>query len=147
MSKKIQSVLKETDQSLQAVLNKAKGLKEIEQLVKAALPADIGAHIVVGQYTGTSLSLISDSAAWATKCRFMMPQLMIELKKTQWLSTLQDCKVKVGFMEKGIELTEAQVIQKPATPPGEKVKAQFAKMAENQSDCPRLQKILEKLGK
>ncbi|MAZ44609.1 MAG: hypothetical protein CMF48_05505 [Legionellales bacterium] len=146
MNKKIQDVLQEKSSGLEMILAKAGSLQKLQSQVLKTLPEDLRAHVVVGGYSGQSLVLITDTPTWATKCRFLAPSILNDLKKVEWLSTLAEIKVKTGFMEKPVELTEEKtVIQKNATPPPESVRRQFEQMAAHEEN-PTLKKILLKLS-
>ncbi|RRQ22517.1 DUF721 domain-containing protein [Thiohalobacter thiocyanaticus] len=48
----------------------------LEQRLLAQLPAPLQAHCRLGQIRNNTLILIVDSAAWATRLRFLTPQLI-----------------------------------------------------------------------
>ncbi|SFX03394.1 DciA family protein [Marinospirillum alkaliphilum] len=63
------------------VLNKAAYLKQLETLVKAALPAELRDFFRVANYQNQRLTLLTGSAGNLTQLRFLEQELIRSLKK------------------------------------------------------------------
>lgn len=61
--------------------------------VKCLLPDALGPHLLAASQRDSTLCLVTDAAVWAAKLRYLAPDILISLNRTQGRS-LQ--KVKVG---------------------------------------------------
>lgn len=65
---------------LQPLMQKAHSLARLDQRVGALLPASIKGHCRVANMRDTALVLLVDSAAWATRLRYLAPDLCRQLQ-------------------------------------------------------------------
>lgn len=69
---------------------------ELTQQVTKYLPISMHAHCWVTAVNESELTIVTDSAAWATKLRYMSRDLISKLKKEPSLPAIRYVKVKVS---------------------------------------------------
>jgi hypothetical protein len=68
---------------------------ELADRVRGALPEPEKAHVISASYRATTLVILADSAAWASRIRYAQEQLLDRLR-TQGETQVTKLKVKVG---------------------------------------------------
>lgn len=69
------------DKPLQRLVKKAKCLSELNAILANYLDAGLCQHCTLANYAEGELTLLVDSPAWATRLRFILPNLLSLLKK------------------------------------------------------------------
>lgn len=67
---------------LHKIIMQAQWLEQINQLIQELLPAEARNHCQVVNYQKNIIKLAINNAAWATKIRYLCPQLLTEIKKS-----------------------------------------------------------------
>lgn len=78
------------------LLEHARQLQSIDTHLSACLGAEAAAHAQVANRSNGQLVIHADSAAWATRLRYLAPQLLRCLRKTPSLADLQGINIKVS---------------------------------------------------
>ena len=79
---------------LSEIINQIARLQHLSQTLRGALPAPLEQHCQVANVRGQSLLLHADTAAWATRLRYMAPTLVTALQN-QGYPGIQHITVKV----------------------------------------------------
>ena len=82
--------------SLCTLINHTKHLVKLNRIVQRQLTYSLQPHCKVANYRENTLYLHVDSAAWATRLRFNIPQLTEQLKKTKEFKELQSIRIHQG---------------------------------------------------
>jgi len=82
-------------QGLGALMLRAKRLRALSHAVQTHLGAPLSTHCQVANIRGDVLVLQTDSAAWASRLRFLGPGLVAHLARAQGLGKLRTTKVLV----------------------------------------------------
>lgn len=89
-SKTIDSILQQDPHSILGFIQlKVSELKKINQLWQAKISPDIAQHSRVANFREGCLVIEIDSAAWATRLRYLLPDLTKKLVKYPMLNTLK----------------------------------------------------------
>ncbi|MDQ8039839.1 MAG: DUF721 domain-containing protein [Rickettsiella sp.] len=89
-SKTIDSILQQDPQSILGFIQKKVILlKKINQLWQAEIPLEICQHSRVANFRENCLVIEIDSAAWATRLRYLIPDLTKKLAKNPLLNSLK----------------------------------------------------------
>lgn len=142
----IQNLLHPIDENspLSALLDKAKDLELLSQEVRSSLPSDL-AHGKVAGFEKGILTLIFESASYATRCRFCVPQLMTQLRQNPKWCGLRSVQIKVAFLE---PVYQPQVeIEKPMVLTISEKTADLLKNCADQIEDKGLKDILERMSK
>lgn len=80
--KKLGDLLSRPDGPLAALVERARAMETLTAAVRAALPADVRAHLVsaAGHDDGT-LVLVSESSAWAARLRFAADEALAAARR------------------------------------------------------------------
>ena len=79
-TKTLAEIITDPRSRLGRLINRAQQLVQITHLFRTAAGSELAQHCSVGYFDGTTLSLVADSAAWATQLRFAIPDLIKTLK-------------------------------------------------------------------
>lgn len=138
---RVEQVLRTSSGSLADTLTHAGRLQRLNAVLVRHLAADIVDHCQAGNLRGHTLVLHTDSAPWATKLRFLAPQLLRELQRERGLARLERIEVRI--------LPQSPVALRPtrtAVPIGKSSREHLLSAARSVRD-PRLQAALERLAK
>lgn len=93
--KHIHNLLSPGSGQLGSIINQIRLLQQLSSTVAALLPAPLGEHCYVAAVMDGRLILHADSAAWATRIRYLGPKLTASLKHQHGCQWLRDIHVKV----------------------------------------------------
>jgi len=82
------------DVSLRTLLQHAQELLRLDQRVKAALDSPLNRHCYVANFRDEILILHVDSAVWATRLRFQLPELTTHMQD-KGMPSLRQIRIKV----------------------------------------------------
>lgn len=89
-SKTIDTILQQDPQSILGFIQKkVSELKKINQLWQAEISPELGQHSRVANFREACLVIEIDSAAWATRLRYIIPDLTKKLVKNPLLNSLK----------------------------------------------------------
>ncbi|MGB1581493.1 MAG: DciA family protein [Nevskiales bacterium] len=92
--RRLDEVLQERGASTQRLLNKASQLTRLQSRLRDWLPAPLREHVQLANLRDGRLILTADSNAWASKCRYLSPDLLQRLQAAGW--PCQRIEVKVA---------------------------------------------------
>lgn len=98
MAKKPQTVFKlisHQDERFKHLLLQAKALTEIKIIINQVIDYQIAEHTEVAKIHNGQLTLICDSSVWATRLRYMEPQIVTKLKQYSSLKSIHKIEIKV----------------------------------------------------
>jgi len=81
--------------SLAPLLQRTAALRQATDLVRARLGTPLGDHCQVANWRDGTLVVQADSAAWASRLRFLAPKILAALSETQGCLGLRKLKVIV----------------------------------------------------
>jgi len=79
---------------LSRLLQRARQLQQLTDALAAILPQPVHGHCRVGNVSGDTLVLVTDSPAWSTRLRFHTPAILEHLKETHGLA-LHGVRIRV----------------------------------------------------
>lgn len=128
---------------LAGLLKRSKEITALSEALAKFLPEALISHYQVLNIEQDTAVLIVDSAAFSTRLRYLMPDLLKELHKISHLSHIDNiyCRVMPKTFEKS-----AEVIKKIVEPLSSETQDLLEKTAENIKH-PKLKAALSKLGK
>ncbi len=86
--------------------------------VRALLPTEVAPHVDVASQQDGLLSLHADSAAWATRLRFLVPTLLPRLRPLADFAGVKDIRIRVApNLTQGDATMEAPAVNQPPSPP------------------------------
>src|SRR3990172_7179751 len=85
--KSIASLLKTTS-LLRPLISRVEMLRHATEALHSSLPASLHAHCQVANIEGHTLSIVTDSSAWAAKLRYLIPALLEKLNRAPSLPSL-----------------------------------------------------------
>src|SRR5579872_6007610 len=93
----IMHVLQQDSGTLESLLIKFKQLKHIEQILASYLDAKLASRCQVVNLEKNHLTVITNSAIWATQFRFQIPTLLQQLQQHPELCDLKKmtCKIRL----------------------------------------------------
>lgn len=80
-AKSVVDILGKPNGLLQGLLKQSNNLKSINDSVQRLLPEELQGHCVVSEYNQSSLIISAESAVWATRLRYISPELLTNLRK------------------------------------------------------------------
>ncbi len=83
-----------------ALIEQAHRLQAIDILLPACIPGELVAHVRTANWRNDRLVLQTDSAAWATRLRYLLPQLQRCLQQHPQLAELQQIDLRVAPQER-----------------------------------------------
>lgn len=112
-----------TDQknsSLDGIIRRGRQLHGLNILLGELLGTELATHCQLANIRNNTLILATDSSAWATRIRYMAPQLIQKLKGNKQLSGIDTVHV---------------IITQPASPRDTSLPVRRASMSESASEC------------
>jgi hypothetical protein len=91
----ISHVLQQDSHVIDGILAKLKQLHQIQNILHCYLDKKLAPHCVVANFENHSLSIITDTALWATQLRFQIPNLLTQLRQHDELAKLQEIRCKI----------------------------------------------------
>jgi hypothetical protein len=85
--KNIASFLTENN-VLTSIVQKAAHLRQLDQLLKTLIDKEIAAHCCVANYRDNILVIQCENAAWATRFKFLIPELLKNFRQNGQLRSL-----------------------------------------------------------
>ena len=93
--KKIQTFLSTPGTGLGKLVCKAEHLIALEQKLCSFLPSPLDKHCKVSGLSNRSILLITDSSVWATKLRFMTPEILKFMKTECSSARLKSVRISI----------------------------------------------------
>ena len=93
--KKIQSILCTPGSGLEKLVATAENLIALEQKLCSILPPPLNLHCKISGLSNQSILLITDSSVWATKLRFMTPEILKFMKSECSSSRLKSVRISI----------------------------------------------------
>jgi hypothetical protein len=95
-SRSLDKLFEEAHDDLAILITRTRQLKRLTSLFRSLLDSELAPHCYISKIEDTSLTIYVDSAAWATRLRFQVPQLIPQLHPVNPIfSKLDNIKVKV----------------------------------------------------
>jgi len=91
----INRLLSEEDGALEKLYNHARVLIEIRESLKNVIPSRAFQHITVANIHDEALIIHADSAAWAARLRFYIPEMLKSLNANNACTGLKTIRIKV----------------------------------------------------
>ncbi len=91
---------------LSDLLEKSKALQNLQAIFNSFVDDALAKHCIVANYKKETLVLLTDSASWSTKIRFMEPTLLNQLKTNKIFAGIKKIKCKVRPKENEISYTK-----------------------------------------
>ncbi len=91
---RIGSIVADTP-ALDALVQRARRFKALESLVRGWLPAALAPHVGLANLREDTLVLSVESAAWATKLRYEVPNLLAAAKRHEATRQVREVKIRV----------------------------------------------------
>jgi len=88
-------LLSNQDQGLNRLISQARILTDVKIIINQVIDYQIAEHTDVAKIQGGLLTLICDSSVWATRLRYMEPQIIKKLHQFSMLKKLQKIEIKV----------------------------------------------------
>ncbi|MEK6748469.1 MAG: DciA family protein [Pseudomonadota bacterium] len=95
-------------------LRQAAFLRSIEAFLHSQVDPALARHCHVGHWNGHCLTLWADAPVWATKVRYLAPQLINKMRVYKGLGQLSEIKVKVQTA--GVAVKRVTVKPPPLSP-------------------------------
>jgi len=95
-TKSFAEILSDPNSRIGRLIGKARELEKLTGLFRATLDTELAKHCTVGNFDGTQLSLVAESASWATQLRFSIPDIIKTLKVQPEFKNLSKIRVRVG---------------------------------------------------
>ena len=89
------NVLQNAHSALGYLMSHAKQLQDWNKVLYRYLPTNEHKHCQIGGFEQRILTLVVDSATWATKLRYQTPELIEGLQQTQEFQSLKEIKCLV----------------------------------------------------
>jgi len=91
----INSILASRTKTASALYDHALRLIELQKRIRTALPAPLNDHVTVANSRKGTLIIYTDSAAWAARLRFRVPEMLKSINETSQDVPLQAIRIKV----------------------------------------------------
>ena len=91
----ISAFLNDREGPLAGLSTHAAGISDLQKKLCSYLPGDLSEHVTVANFSSKSLCLHADSAAWATRLRFKIPELLHIVRNQCGLTSMQTIRIKV----------------------------------------------------
>ena len=85
-----------SDTTSTALVQYARQLQALTRLLNQCLSGELADHVLVANLHNETLVLQADSAAWATKLRYLAPQLLRCLQQHEPLASVQRLEFRVA---------------------------------------------------
>ena len=93
--KKIQTVMCTPGSDLVKLVATAENLIALEQKLRSFLPSPLDKHCKVSCLSNHSILLVTDSSVWATKLRFMTPEILNFMKSQCSSARLKSVRISI----------------------------------------------------
>jgi len=80
---------------LNSLVQHCQTLKQLNKIFQASLSAPLNQHCHVANLRETTLVIHSDSSLWATRLRYMTPELLQQWQEEQKIPVIDKVEVKV----------------------------------------------------
>ena len=87
--KSVSSILQQSKNELADLINKVNQLQELNQHLQNILDPKLAKHCQVANFDKSTLVLVVDNSNWATRIRYMIPDLIAQLKQISAFHTLK----------------------------------------------------------
>lgn len=95
-SRSLDKLFEQASDDLAILITRTRQLKRLTNLFRSHLEQDLASHCYLSNVKEAELTVYVDSAAWATRLRFQVPQLLPILRRTNPIfSKLQAVRVKI----------------------------------------------------
>lgn len=84
------------DPQLNGIVQRARELQSLEQLIRSWLPQTLAAHVKLAAVRDDTLVLSTSSAAWATKLRFESPGILAAARRNESLRDVRVVKIRIN---------------------------------------------------
>jgi hypothetical protein len=112
---------------LARLLDQASLRDSLSAQLRALLPEDARNHCEVASVHGARLTILAANAAWATRLRFMLPDLLPQLNQLADFGTVRDVQVRVAPHLTSVgQSWEAPISTPQPRPPDGRILEQFA---------------------
>lgn len=145
-SRSLDKLFEEAHDELAILVTRTRQLKRLTREFRSLLDQELASHCYIGKLETTTLCIYVDSAAWATRLRFQVPQLIPQLQRLESaFSKLERIQVKI--------LTQHEQAISPATttvgsgPVMSFENANAIKSLSNSIEDPALQQALQRLAR
>jgi hypothetical protein len=81
LSRSVDKVLQEADSELAILVTRTRKLRGLTEALRDLLPQDLAPHCYIGNIEPECLTIMVDSAAWASKFRFLSQSILPELQQ------------------------------------------------------------------
>ena len=143
-SRSLNKLIEEAHSDLAILVTRTRQLQRWTGLFRAQLDAELAPHCYVSGIEDTSLLIYVDTAAWATRLRFVAPQLLPILRSTNPVfSDLSNIKVKVLSQQNETRAPESHTDGPSMSPDN----AHGISTLSNSIDDPGLQEALQRLAR
>jgi hypothetical protein len=140
MTHTLYKLLEDRNSSYNHLVKHARELASLNLQLQKHLPDSLGKHCQLANYRSNTLVIQSESAAWASKLRYLLPQLRRELSQYTAFSGLKDIHIRVVA-------TATEPREKPSPPRLSKQSAQLLEQAAASISDPGLGKALAQLAR
>jgi len=142
-SRPIDKVFQDASDELATLITRTKYLRRLTQIFRSYLDTDLAPHCYIGNIEGSALTIMVDGPGWATKLRFLAPDLLRNLTQGyQIFSGITQIKVKVLT-----NMGEPTVTVIHAGPQMNQENGRGIETLARGIDDPELQKALQKLAR
>ncbi len=95
-AKHVSNYLGQENNILQDIVRNGKTLARLTRMVAKYLDDDLVKHFVVASYSKNKLTLCIDNAAWATRLRYELNNLLQLLKQNNTFASLEEIKLIIS---------------------------------------------------
>lgn len=143
-SRSLDKLLEEAHGDLAILVTRTRQLMRWTALLRTKLDPELAPHCYLSELQESSLSIFVDSAAWATRLRFQIPQVIPALRTVNPVfSKLESIKVKVLTQDNSPQIDAVQAL-------GPVMSAENARSINSLSESiedPELQHALQRLAR
>lgn len=107
----ITHVLQQDSKILDTLIVKLKQHKQLQQILAEHIEAKLASHCEVANYDNNCLTVLTDSALWATQFRFQIPELTKKLQQHPQLYHLKHVQCKIRPSKTARPLIETKPTQ------------------------------------
>lgn len=143
-SRSLDKLFEEAHDELAILVTRTRQLKRLTRDFRSLLDKELAPHCYIGKLEATTLIIYVDSAAWATRLRFQVPQLLPQLHK------LESTFSKLGGIQVKILTQHNEVDNPPPSSAGPVMSVENANAINslsNSIDDPALQLALQRLSR
>ena len=88
----IKTILEQPGNQLTKLMAKVNKLNELNQYLSDILPLKLAKHCKIANFTGDELVLVVDNSTWATRIRYMSPDLVEKFREIPELQQINSIK-------------------------------------------------------